>query len=70
MAEKKLFEYAVFKNEQRAKDGTVSDEAAILIQPTVVLAKDIGDVNVLAARAIPEEQVANLDRITIAVRPF
>lgn len=67
---KTLFEYAIILQEKTDKDGNVVEESAILVAPTYVLAKTASDVNIIAARAIPEEQVQNLERITIAVRPF
>lgn len=67
---KKLYEYVVFKQEKTNKNGEVTDPAEVLVPSTMLLAKDENEVNMKAARAIPEEQVENLDRIVIAVRPF
>lgn len=67
---KTLFEYAIVLQEKKDKDGNVTEEAQILVAPTHVLAKSASDVNIIASRAIPEEQVINLERITLAVRPF
>lgn len=67
---KKLYEYVVFKQEKTNKNGEVTDAAEVLVPSTMLLAKDENEVNMKAARAIPEEQVENLDRIVIAVRPF
>jgi hypothetical protein len=66
----KLFEYAVFKDEKLDKDGEVVDAAAVLVPPTVVLAKDEKLVGIRAAKAIGDEHMDDLDRIQIVVRPF
>jgi hypothetical protein len=70
MASKHLFEYAILIDEKKDKGGEIKEPAAILVEPTFVLARDVNEVNIVASRAIPPEQVDNLDRITIAVRPF
>lgn len=66
----KLFEYAVFKDEKVDKDGNVVDPATILVTPTTITAKDDKQVGMMAARAIGEEHMDDLDRIQIVVRPF
>lgn len=67
-----LFEYAVFKNEKLDKDGEVTDAAAIVVEPTTILARDQKQAELLAARAIPEDVASNgvLDRLVVAIRPF
>ncbi len=67
---KQLFEYTVFLQEKTDKDGEVVEEAEVLVPITVVLARDEGEVNILAARAIPDSMTEKLERITLAVRPF
>jgi hypothetical protein len=67
---KRLFEYAVILQEKTDKDGEVVEDAQVLVEPTSILAEDLQAVNIIAARAIPEEQVKSLDRILISVRPF
>jgi hypothetical protein len=66
----KLFEYAVIKEEKTDKDGVVVDPASVLVPITAVLARDIEQANMIAARAIPEAHIDDLDRITVVVRPF
>lgn len=66
----KLFEYAVFKDEKLDKDGEVVEAAVVLVEPTTVLAKDDKQVGIRAAKAIPETEMDNLDRIQVVVRPF
>jgi hypothetical protein len=66
----KLFEYAVFKDEKLDKDGDVVEEAVVIVEPVTVLAKDDQQVGMLAARSIPDEHIADLDRIEVVVRPF
>ena len=65
----KLFEYAVIihPSKQEKEAGTKSK---LLVPPTHVLAHDLNAATVVASRAIPEENIADLDRIEVAVRPF
>lgn len=66
----KIFEYAVILQPKEDKDGIITEEGAIIVQPTTVLAKDEKQAALLAGRAIPENQIDKLDRLTLAVRPF
>jgi len=66
----KLFEYAVFKDEKKDKEGNVIDGATVLVPPTTVLANDDKQVGIRAAKAIPEKDMDDLDRIQVVVRPF
>lgn len=66
----KLYEYAVFKDEKKDKEGNVIDGATVLVPPTTVLASDDKQVGIRAAKAIPEEHMDDLDRIQVVVRPF
>lgn len=66
-----LFQYAVIKTEKLDKDGEVTDPAAIVVEPTTILARDQKQAELLAARAIPADVADNdLDRLTVAIRPF
>jgi hypothetical protein len=65
-----LYEYAVILQPKLDKDGEVTEEGSVLVEPTSVLAEDQGKATLLAGRAIPDDQIAKLDRITVAVRPF
>jgi hypothetical protein len=67
-----IFEFAVLLNEKRDKDNEVAEEAEIVVPVTQVLARDEGQAQMLAARAIPDEMVSNgkLDRLMVVVRPF
>jgi hypothetical protein len=67
-----IFEFAVLLNEKRDKDNEVVEEAEIVVPVTQVLARDEGQAQMLAARAIPDEMVSNgkLDRLMVVVRPF
>ena len=67
---KQLYEYAILLQEKRDKDGEVTEEAKVLVEPTTVLASDESQATVIAGRAIPEDQMDRLERITLAVRPF
>lgn len=64
-----LFQYAIIWNptEKEAEDGK---KAKLIGEIKSVLAKNAAEVNVIAARAIPEEYLEELDQISIAVVPF
>jgi hypothetical protein len=66
----KLYEIAVLKNEKTDKDGEVVDAADIVVPITPVLARDDAQAQLLAARAIPADEIDNLDRLVVVVRPF
>lgn len=66
----KLFEYAVILQAKVDKDGNELEAGAVLVPPTTVLAKDAQAAQLLAGRAIPEENIGDLDRLTVVVRPF
>jgi hypothetical protein len=67
-----LFDYCVICNEKRDKDGEVIEDAEIVVPVTSVVARDEGQAQMLAARAIPDEYVSNgkFDRLMVVVRPF
>ena len=64
-----LFQYAIIwnPNKKEAEDGM---KAKLIGEIKTVLAKSSGDVNILAARSIPEEYLNCLEQINIAVSPF
>lgn len=66
----KLYEYAVILQPKLDKDGEVSEEGKLVVEPTTVLADDESQAQLLAGRAIPEEFMDRLERLTLAVRPF
>lgn len=70
MEQVRLYEYAVILQPKEDKDGVVVEEGKVLVAPQTVLARDDRQAGVLAARAIPEEEIEKLDRITVVVRPF
>lgn len=65
-----LFEYAVILDEKRDREGEVTEKAEVAVPVTTALARDAEQAQLLAARAIPEELVDKLDRLTVVVRPF
>jgi len=68
-----IFEYAVILDEKTDKDGEVTEEAKLVVDVTRILARDEGKAQMIAARAIPDEIVADqakLDRCQVVVRPF
>ncbi len=67
-----MYEYAVICNEKRDKDGEIVEEAEVIVPVTSIVARDEGQAQMLAARAIPEDYVSNgkFDRLMVVVRPF
>jgi len=65
----KLYQYAVILHptEDEKKAGVVSK---VIVDVTTVLAPNDNGAAMLAGRAIPEEYLAKIDRIEVAVRPF
>jgi hypothetical protein len=65
-----LYQYAVILHP--TKDGREKGErSAILVKPSEwILARSEQEVLMIATREIPESQMANADRIQIAIRPF
>lgn len=66
----KLYEYAVILQPKEDKDGIVTDPGKLVVDPTTVLAEDDQQASLLAGRAIPEENMGDLERLTLVVRPF
>jgi len=68
----KLYEFAVVRDEKEDRDGEITQKAAIGVKPQAILARDDAQAQLLAARSIPEDEIANgnLDRLTVVVRPF
>jgi hypothetical protein len=65
-----LFQYAVFCDEKRDKDGEVTDEASIITEPVTCLAKDDKEVALRAAKTIPDSYDDKLDRVVVVIHPF
>lgn len=65
----KLYEFAAIlhPSEEQAKEGMKSK---LIVDIQRQLASDESAATLLAARAIPEEYVNDLDRIQVVVRPF
>lgn len=66
----RLFEYAVICQPKLDKDGDTVEPGKVIVPVQTELAKDEGQVNLLAARQIPEEYADKLDRVQVVVRPF
>lgn len=66
----KLYEYAVILQPKEDKDGEVVEEGKLIVEPKTVLAADDAQASLIAGRAIPDEFMDRLDRLTLAVRPF
>lgn len=65
-----LFMYAVLLHPKKKKDDDYEGETKILVEPDIILAKDERQAGIKVARKIPEDQLDNLDRIDILVKPF
>lgn len=66
----RLFQYAVLLHPNVTTDGKYEEKTKIIKDLTTLLAKDEKEVGLVAARAIPEEYVSDLDRVEIQVRPL
>lgn len=66
----RLFQYAVILQPKENKDGDVTEAGKLVVEPTTVLADSDDQAQLLAGRAIPEEYITDLDRLTVVVRPF
>lgn len=69
MTKPQLFSYAIIwhPTEEQAKEGKKS---IVVVQPTTVLANSQANAATIAARAIPEDYITQLDQVDIAIRPF
>lgn len=65
-----LYEFAIILQPKKTKDGDLKEEAELVVEPTTILARDTDQATLLAGRAIPEEFMDRLERLTLAVRPF
>jgi hypothetical protein len=67
-----MFEYAVFVNEKRDKEGELVEEAEVVVPVTAIAARDEDQAQLIAARAIPDALVKNgkMERLMVVVRPF
>lgn len=70
MAVVKLYEFAVIKQPLEDDDGKIKESGELIVPLTPILATDESQATILASRAIPDEHIGDLDRITIAIRPF
>lgn len=73
MAKSRLFEYAIVHHPRQTKaekDEGTYPASVLLKSVTQVLATDEKEVGILAAREIPQEYLAKLETVEIAIRPF
>ncbi len=66
----RLFEYAVILQPKEDKNGKVVEKGEIVVAPTHVLAADQEQATLVAGRAIPDDKMDELERLTLVVRPF
>ena len=69
MEKPRLFQYAVILHptEEDRKKGAKSE---VIVPPSEWFLATETEADMRAARAVPEDQVVNADRIEVAVRPF
>jgi hypothetical protein len=65
----KLYEYAIILQPKEDSDGNVVEEGALLTKGEL-LANDPAQANIKVARMIPDEHLAHLERVDLAIRPF
>jgi hypothetical protein len=65
----KLYEFVILYEGKRNKDGEWKEKPELLVFDKT-LAESAEQAQIVAARAIPENHLEHLDRVTIAVRPF
>lgn len=65
-----LFNYAVILQPKVDKDGEITEDGQLLVEPKPLLAKDKEQATLIAGRAIPEDSMSKLDRVTVVVSPF
>jgi len=70
MKELRLFEYAVILQPLYDKDGAQKEKGEVVVTPIAILAADQEQATLLANRAIPDEFMDRLERLTVALRPF
>jgi hypothetical protein len=66
----RLFEYTVILQPKEDKDGEEIEPGKLIVDPATILAKDPDQAGMIAARAIPDEYMDRLDRLSVVVRPF
>lgn len=64
-----LYDYAIILQPKVNKDGEVVEKGE-LVKRDSILARDQEQATLIAGRAIPDEYMDRLDRLTIGVRPF
>jgi hypothetical protein len=66
----RLFEFAVILQPKTDKDGEETEPGKLVVEIETILAKDPDQAGMIAARAIPDEYMDRLDRLSVVVRPF
>lgn len=69
----KLFEYAILyhpKPTKEQRDNGIDAPSELVADVVRVLAKDVNEVQIRAARSIPEKYLDKLSQVEIAIRPF
>ena len=68
---KRLFQYAVILHSyDETSEAKIYKDSELIIQPTVILAKDDKEVLFKVTRLIPEDKASNPDNVEIVIRNF
>jgi len=65
----KLWEIAVLRH-PRNDDGKKVGKTELVVPVKPILAKDLGQAQMLAGREIPEELLKDIEELEVVVRPF
>ena len=68
--ELRIFQYAVIKQPRYDRDGEQIEAGELVVPITSVLAADEGQAQMLAARAIPEDDLDAIERLVVVISPF
>lgn len=72
MDKQRLFQYAVILHNYKTDDKGVKTYvgAELIVEPTMIMAKNDKEVAFKATRQIPEDKASDPDNVEILVRPF
>lgn len=73
MEQERIYYYAIIHHPTPTKDNKENGRpprSKLVAGPTAILARDVQEVNIVAARMIPAELTDVLNEVEIAVTPF
>ena len=65
----RIFEYAIIVHPNK-KQKEQGERCRFVVEPKAILAQDEKQAALLAGREIPEDLLAQLEQVEVAVRPF